>query len=231
MLTTDRAKARRERAQALARQDIIEAALRCFANHGYPNTKMSDIATEAGYTAASLYTYFPGKLEIFSAATEQFMSEVTASFGERPEQPCETFEALADEVRRRIRTLCAFGDLKHEVLGFFMRLRWNSEPVLAELRSRLVSECPPGCVPHDSGGAESEVDRYFTELWAALGVERFGIRPDVIAGVMGGVIESFFARHYLLGQGGTLLADADAIADLILYGLRGPVTQDARESK
>jgi AcrR family transcriptional regulator len=231
MISIDRAKARRERAQALARQDILEAALRCFAKHGYPNTKMSDIATEAGYTAASLYTYFPGKLEIFTAATEQFMSEVTASFGEAPERPCDTFEELADEIRRRIRTLCAFGDIKHEVLGFFMRLRWNSEPVLAEVKAKLASECPPGCLPHDEGGAESQVDRHFSDMWTMLGVERFGVRPAVIAGVLGGTIESFFARRYLLGQGGTLSEDADEIADLILFGVRGPDSHGPRGPK
>ncbi|HRE88840.1 MAG TPA: hypothetical protein PK095_06815, partial [Myxococcota bacterium] len=51
--------------------------------------------------------------------------------------------------------------------------------------------------------------------------ERFGMRPDVVAGVMGGVIEAFFARRYLLGQGGTLSEDADDIADLLLFGVRG----------
>lgn len=221
MITLDRAKARRERAQAMARQDILEAALRCFAKHGYANTKMADIAAEAGYTAASLYTYFPGKLEIFTAATEQFMSEVTASFGEVPTRPCESFEELADEIRQRVRTLCAFGDLKHEVLGFFMRMRWNSEPVLSEVRAKLGAECPTACGVPEAAGAESEVDRYFIELWRALGVERFGMRPDVVAGVMGGVIEAFFARRYLLGQGGTLSEDADDIADLLLFGVRG----------
>lgn len=220
MISLDRAKARRERAQAMARQDILEAALRCFAKHGYANTKMADIAAEAGYTAASLYTYFPGKLEIFTAATEQFMSEVTASFGEVPEKPCASFEELADEIRQRVRTLCAFGDLKHEVLGFFMRMRWNSEPVLSEVRAKLGSEGDIHCMS-EMTGSESEVDRYFIELWRALGVERFGIRPDMIAGVMGGVIEAFFARRYLLGQGGTLSEDADDIADLLLFGVRG----------
>lgn len=221
MISLDRAKARRERAQAMARQDILEAALRCFAKHGYANTKMADIAAEAGYTAASLYTYFPGKLEIFTAATEQFMSEVTASFGEVPEKACESFEELADEIRQRVRTLCAFGDLKHEVLGFYMRMRWNSEPVLSEVKAKLEKDCESACAVGGPQGSEGEVDRYFIELWRALGVERFGIRPDMIAGVMGGVTEAFFARRYLLGQGGTLSEDADDIADLLLFGVRG----------
>ena len=37
-------------------------------------------------------------------------------------------------------------------------------------------------------------------------------------------VESFFARKYIFlieGEGGALADDADAIADLVLYGLRG----------
>jgi len=229
MIMLDRAKARREKAQALARQDILEAALRCFSKKGYADTKMSDIASEAGYTAASLYTYFPGKLEIFTASAEQFMEDVKNAFGEEPDRACDSFADLADEIRMRVRTLCAFGDLKHEVLGFFMRMRWNSEPVLAEMRARAGADFkPPSCaatgLEHaeaDVSISEGEVDRYFIALWRKLGVERFGIRPETVAGVMGGVIEAFFARRYLLGQGGTLSEDADEIANLLLYGVKG----------
>ncbi|HRE88839.1 MAG TPA: hypothetical protein PK095_06810, partial [Myxococcota bacterium] len=62
-----------------------------------------------------------------------------------PTRACESFEDLADEIRQRVRTLCAFGDLKHEVLGFFMRMRWNSEPVLSEVRAKLGGECATAC--------------------------------------------------------------------------------------
>ncbi len=226
MVMMDRAKARREKAQALARQDIVEAALRCFSKKGYADTKMSDIASEAGYTAASLYTYFPGKLEIFMASAEQFVEDVKNAFGEEPDRACDSFDELADEIKMRVRTLCAFGDLKHEVLGFFMRMRWNSEPVLAEMRAKAGGDFkPPTCATTGAelGEAvkEDEVDRYFIALWRKLGVERFGIRPEIVAGVMGGVIEAFFARRYLLGQGGTLSEDADEIANLLLYGVQG----------
>lgn len=226
MVLMDRAKARREKAQALARHDILEAAMRCFSKKGYADTKMSDIASVAGYTAASLYTYFPGKLEIFTASAEQFTYEVKNAFGEVPERACESFDELAEEIRMRVRTLCAFGDLKHEQLGFFMRMRWNSEPVLAEMRAKAGPDFkPPGCattgVEPGEVVSEDEVDRYFIALWRRLGVERFGIKPETIAGVMGGVIEAFFARRYLLGQGGTLSEDADEITNLLLYGVQG----------
>jgi len=55
---------RRAREIARTRQDILEAAARAFASRGYGNATMQDIAREAGYTAASLYSYFSSKEEI-----------------------------------------------------------------------------------------------------------------------------------------------------------------------
>lgn len=68
---------RREREIAHARLDILEAAVRAFARTGLHGTTMQDIAREAGYTAASLYTYFKSKQEIvvamFSHLTDEYV--------------------------------------------------------------------------------------------------------------------------------------------------------------
>jgi AcrR family transcriptional regulator len=74
---------RREREIAHARTDILEAAMRAFAQAGLHNTTMQDIAREAGYTAASLYTYFKSKQEIVDAMFTQLTDEYVQVF----EQP------------------------------------------------------------------------------------------------------------------------------------------------
>ena len=43
---------------------IIEAALRVFARKGYFNSRVSDIAREAGIAAGTIYLYFDTKDEI-----------------------------------------------------------------------------------------------------------------------------------------------------------------------
>ena len=45
-------------------QQIIEAALRVFARKGYFNSRVSDIAREAGIAAGTIYLYFDTKEEI-----------------------------------------------------------------------------------------------------------------------------------------------------------------------
>jgi outer membrane protein TolC len=66
---------RREREIARTREDIVEAASRAFIKVGVHEATMQDIAAEAGYTAASLYTYFRSKHEIVQAVMEMLTAE------------------------------------------------------------------------------------------------------------------------------------------------------------
>jgi AcrR family transcriptional regulator len=73
---------RRERALAHARTDILDAAARAFARTGMHGTTVQDIAREAGYTAASLYTYFKSKQEILDALSNRLTDEYIQVFEE-----------------------------------------------------------------------------------------------------------------------------------------------------
>jgi AcrR family transcriptional regulator len=75
-----KAQERREREIAHARLDILEAALRAFVRSGLHGTTMQEIAREAGYTAASLYTYFKSKQEIVAAMYSHLTDEYVKVF-------------------------------------------------------------------------------------------------------------------------------------------------------
>ena len=45
-------------------QQIVEAAIRVFARNGYYNSRVSDIAREAGIASGTIYLYFKTKEEI-----------------------------------------------------------------------------------------------------------------------------------------------------------------------
>jgi TetR/AcrR family transcriptional regulator len=69
------------------RDEIIVAATRLFAERGYANTTMTDIARAAGLQQPSLYYWFPRKEQILQAAFAlnraplQFMSRVATERG------------------------------------------------------------------------------------------------------------------------------------------------------
>jgi len=75
-----RAGERRERAIAHARTDILDAAIQAFARSGLHGTTVQDIAHEAGFTAASLYTYFNSKQEIIAAVSNLLTDEYLQVF-------------------------------------------------------------------------------------------------------------------------------------------------------
>jgi TetR/AcrR family transcriptional regulator, transcriptional repressor of aconitase len=53
------------------KNQIIQAAWECFARKGYYQTKMADIAREAGLSAGAIYRYFPGKEAVLKAISER----------------------------------------------------------------------------------------------------------------------------------------------------------------
>jgi AcrR family transcriptional regulator len=55
-----------------------EAARVVFARDGYLNAKISDIAAEAGRSAASFYNYYDTKADLLIALAEEFHAEATS---------------------------------------------------------------------------------------------------------------------------------------------------------
>ncbi|PWR22211.1 TetR/AcrR family transcriptional regulator [Zavarzinia compransoris] len=58
------AQALRAAKDALSRDHIMEVAERVFAEHGFLNARMQDVAREAGVSLATLYQFYPGKKEL-----------------------------------------------------------------------------------------------------------------------------------------------------------------------
>ena len=60
-------------------QQIIEAAIRVFARNGYYNSRVSDIAREAGIASGTIYLYFKTKDAILVTLFREKMAEWVAS--------------------------------------------------------------------------------------------------------------------------------------------------------
>ena len=55
----------REQQRAYTRRRLMEAAQQVFAAKGYPDTRVDDIARQAGASRATFYLHFKTKNEIF----------------------------------------------------------------------------------------------------------------------------------------------------------------------
>ncbi len=66
-----KSQAANERMRAESRAQILAAAGQLFAGQGFFNTKISDIARQAGMSQGNLYWYFPSKDEVLKAILQE----------------------------------------------------------------------------------------------------------------------------------------------------------------
>ena len=61
--------------------EIVAAALACFAERGFAATRLDEIAARAGVTRGTLYLYFESKEELFKAVVRQSIGPVLTRVG------------------------------------------------------------------------------------------------------------------------------------------------------
>jgi TetR/AcrR family transcriptional regulator, fatty acid metabolism regulator protein len=181
---------------------IIEAAVRVFARNGYYNSRVSDIAREAGIASGTIYLYFKTKDQIlvtlFREKMAAWVAHVRAEIASEP-------DAVA-----KIRRLIAlhFGVLE-------------SDPALAEV---VQVELRQG---HKffRGASAHEVSAYFELIQSVLeegqaaGAIRADVPVNVATKVLFGAMDQV-ATSWVLGKRKYRLSDsADAVAAVFLSGV------------
>ena len=66
--------------QSDRRDEILEAAERCFVRSGFHQTSMQEICAEAGMSAGNLYRYFPSKEALIAGIAERDRAELAQDF-------------------------------------------------------------------------------------------------------------------------------------------------------
>jgi AcrR family transcriptional regulator len=80
------------------RDEIVAAALRCFAREGFHRTTMQDIVGESGLSPGALYRYFAAKEELIGAIAARHHAAELALLRDAAERG-DVREALGDLVR------------------------------------------------------------------------------------------------------------------------------------
>jgi TetR/AcrR family fatty acid metabolism transcriptional regulator len=183
-------------------QQIIDAAIRVFARKGYFNSRVSDIAREAGIAAGTIYLYFETKEQILVTLFREKMAEFVSAL----------WPAIAEEKD-------AVAKLKRLVYLHFEILERN--PELAEV---VQVELRQG-QKFFRGPATQEIATYFALIESVLeeGVAAGRFRRDlpvkIATKVLFGAMDQL-ATSWVLGKRGYRLADtAQAVSDLFLQGI------------
>jgi len=79
---------------AARRQQIVDAARRCFLRGGFHATSMQDVTAEAGLSIGAVYRYFPSKNDLVKAIAEQVVEEIDGVLKETAEPGLRLVDAL-----------------------------------------------------------------------------------------------------------------------------------------
>ncbi len=131
------------------RQQIMEAAITCFAEKGFYETSMDDIVKVAGLSKGSLYWYFESKRDLFKSLIEMWFEDLMEGLVEAVDSAPTANQKLSVMVDAVKETVALRPELARAQLEFFaMALRdeeirgWLREnyAVQREFFARIVEQ-------------------------------------------------------------------------------------------
>jgi TetR/AcrR family transcriptional regulator, fatty acid metabolism regulator protein len=185
------------------REQILKAAEKIFAEKGFHETTVSDIAKGAGLSEPTLYEYFSSKEDILFTIPE----ETSCKLGELIDFHLKMTKGTAAKLRAMIYIIFWIHqtDPSYAAVSYLILKqsgRFTKSEGYAVLRQRLR----PLIDVVEEGIASGEI--------------RAGFSPYFVRSVILGTIEHLTTRKVLLGTEDNLLDYVDPLMDLLLDGIR-----------
>jgi AcrR family transcriptional regulator len=142
----------RERKKQQTRDTIARAALRLFAERGYDETTLADIAEAADVAPRTIFAYFESKEDILLCKEVDFLARLKQTVDERPEGTTTVdairaflsgFEPPDDDGKLRKKIITANPSLQIKMRGRHAEL----EPMLAESIAKDLGAGPDDIRP------------------------------------------------------------------------------------
>jgi AcrR family transcriptional regulator len=121
-----RARERVRKARNEAYRDLIlEAAQRVFAEKGYADAKVADIAQAAGVATGTVYGIFPGKEDLYRAVHRENLDELARVYAAIP-----SFHSVRETLLARSEMTTRFLTSRPDYLRIYLREaeRWGFDP-------------------------------------------------------------------------------------------------------
>ena len=184
------------------RSAILKAATTVFANNGYFNSKVADIARAAGVADGTVYLYFKSKEEILHSIFNQSVGEAIAEGKQQLQQISDPREKLRRIALLHLERLGADRDL---AVVFQVELR-GSTKFMEEFSA--------------AGFAEYlELIRSTFEEGQRAGVFKQELNPKVVAKVLFGALDEMATNWILSKRRYKLAPMADQVLDIFLNGV------------
>jgi AcrR family transcriptional regulator len=194
----------RERKKQRTRQQIVDAAMRLFAERGYHATTIADIAAAADVAPRTFFSYFPSKEAVVFHNVDRDL------------------DGLAAALRNRLPGETAFDALRRWVDTMFDE--WMAEEDEALVRKRLCHEDEG--LANFQGGVMARINELLLEAIADdLDEPQDALRPRLVAAAAMAALTSLEGSFDEQAQQRLRAAKAEALAvldDAVLF-LRGGI--------
>ena len=184
------------------RSAILRAAIRVFANNGYFNSKVADIAREAGVADGTVYLYFKSKEEILHSIFDRSMEEAIADGRKRLAGVTEPREKLRRIAELHLERLGADRDL---AIVFQVELRGST---------KFMEEFSAAGFAEYLGLIRATIEEGQRE-----GVFRPELNAKVAAKILFGALDEMATNWILSGRRYKLAPMAASVLDIILNGV------------
>jgi len=185
------------------RDALLRAAIDVFAERGYFNAQVADVARAAGVAAGTVYLYFRSKDDLLISIFERGMREAIAEGKQVVEGVDDPIERLRRLARLHLERL---GRDRNSAVVFQVELR-QSTKFMERFSSTLLRD-------------------YLGLLRGAIadgqrsGAFRGDVKPTLAAKALFGALDEMATNWILSKRKYSLTAQADAVVDLFLNGVR-----------
>ena len=185
------------------REAILRAAVKVFAQKGFFNSKVADVAKEAGIADGTVYLYFKSKDEILHSVFDRAMDEFISEGKREIAEIAEPEKKLRRIARLHLERLSADRDL---AIVFQVELRGST---------KFMEEF--------SGGGFAEyldIIRQTIAEGQRQGVFRKDLKPVVCAKILYGALDEMVTNWILSKKSYPLAPMADEILKVFFYGTK-----------
>ena len=189
---------------ARRREEILVAATRLFAQHGYPGMDVQLVADELGVGKGTIYRYFPTKRDLFLAAVDRGMRRLT----ERIDAVMHECGEPLEQIRAAAHAYLAFFNDNADLVELLIQER-------AEFRDRKV---PTYFIYHDRN-----VGRWKSVMEALTAAGRIRAMPfEQVSQVLGDLMYGTMFTNYFTRRRIPPERQAEDINDIVFRGILSP---------
>jgi TetR/AcrR family transcriptional regulator, fatty acid metabolism regulator protein len=181
---------------------ILRAAIKVFAGSGFFNSKVADVAREAGVADGTVYLYFRSKDDILASIFNHYMDDALAAGRARLAEIQDPIEKLRRIVHAHLEGL---GRDRNLAVVFQVELR-SSTKFMEQFSATKVTEY-------------LELIREVVEEGQRDGVFRKDLNTKVVAKVLFGALDEMATNWVLSHKRYSLVSTAQPVLDVFLNGI------------